>query len=529
MRRWNGWGDDTVNMDLPAGAKSFLENELGTSQGPEDISLENAIANVPASKLPDHRLVSKDPLERLRHSVGQSLGDFIAIRSGKIPTYPDGVAYPTTDEDVRELLKFASQVGANVIPYGGGTSVVGHLSALPGDKPTLTIDMGHMNKLLHIDEEGCLAEFQAGIRGPDLEAALKAKGFTLGHFPQSFEYSTLGGWVVTRSAGQQSLKYGRIERLFVGGVMETPVGSLKLPNLPASAAGPDLREFVMGSEGRLGIVTRVTIKITPIAEEEKFYTAFFPGAEQGMAAIKEIAQNSVPLSMMRLSLPEETVSQLKMAGDSKTIALLEKWLNFRGVDDNKCMLLYGVTGSKKHVSAALSEAQAMIKKHRGVLVGTKAGEHWVKNRFRSPYLRNSLWDEGYAVDTVETATTWDRVPATAEAVETAFRNGLKDIGENVFAYTHLSHVYPHGSSIYTTYLFRIGNTPEETKRRWEVLKKAASEAIVKNGGTISHQHGVGVDHRPYLEAEKTPLGMEMIRTLSNTLDPDKIMNKDKLL
>ncbi|MFS1512670.1 FAD-binding oxidoreductase [Chengkuizengella sp. SCS-71B] len=529
MRRWNGWGDESVNVELPESAKKFLENELGPSNKPKDISLEKAINNVPASRLPEHHLINTDPLERLRHAVGQSFGDWNAIRSGTIPTYPDGVAFPLNEQEVRELLQFAKKIDAHIVPYGGGTSVVGHLAALEGDKPTITVDVSRMNKLLDLDEDGCLAQFQAGIKGPDLEAALQAKGFTLGHFPQSFEYSTLGGWIVTRSAGQQSLKYGRIEQLFVGGEMETPVGRLEISNLPASAAGPNLREFVLGSEGRLGIVTKATVKISPLPQKEQFYSAFFPTPEQGMAAIRQIAQNGIPLSMMRLSLPEETISTLTMAGESKVLALLDKWLKMNGVNEQKCMLVYGVTGTKKSVKSALNQAQSIIKKYKGVLVGTKPGQQWVKNRFRSPYLRNSLWQEGYAVDTLETATTWNRVPETVQSIESALREGLQDMNESVFAYTHLSHIYPHGSSIYTTYLFRIGDNPEETKRRWEKLKKAASEAIVKHGGTISHQHGVGVDHQPYLENEKTKLGMEMIRSLCHTLDPEQRMNNDKLL
>ncbi|MDP5274148.1 FAD-binding oxidoreductase [Chengkuizengella axinellae] len=529
MKRWNGWGDESKSMELPASAKSFLQNELGNGKPPTDVSLQEAINNVPESRLPKHHLIQTEPMERLRHAVGQSLGDWIAIRSGTIPVYPDGVAFPLNEEEVRELLQFAQKIKANIIPYGGGTSVVGHLSALPGDKPTITVDVSRMNKLLDLDEEGGLAQFQAGIRGPDLEAALQAKGFTLGHFPQSFEYSTLGGWIVTRSAGQQSLKYGRIEQLFVGGEIETPTGSLKISNLPASGAGPNLREFVLGSEGRLGIVTKATVKISSLPEKEQFYSAFFPTPEQGMAAIRQIAQDGIPLSMMRLSLPEETISQLTMAGESKILSLLDKWLKINGVNEQKCMLLYGVTGSKKSVRSSLNQAQNVIKKHKGVLVGTKPGHQWVKNRFRSPYLRESLWQQGYAVDTLETATTWKDVPRMVAAIESSLKEGLQDIDEKVFAYTHLSHIYPHGSSIYTTYLFRMGDDPAETKRRWEKLKQAASEAIVKNRGTISHQHGVGIDHKPYLENEKTKLGMQMIRSLCDTLDPENTMNNEKLI
>lgn len=529
MRRWNGWGEETVDFPLPKPAGAFLQDLLGPGVQVRDASLEEAVSRVPSSRLPGHLLVSTSPVERLRHSAGQSFPDWVALRSGTVPAYPDGVAYPLTGEDVREILDYAGSTGAQVIPYGGGTSVVGHLSVPAGDQPVLTVDMGRMNGLVHLDGKDCLATFQSGVRGPDLEAALRAVGFTLGHYPQSFEFSTLGGWVATRSSGQFSMGYGRIERLFAGGTVETPVGSMELPCFPASAAGPDLREFVLGSEGRFGIITHATVRVTPLPEEESVHAAFFPGEDQGIAAVRELAQASLPLVMVRLSLARETVTNLALAGESRAINLLKRWLAFRGAGEGMCMLLYGAAGSRKKVRWVLRRALEVVKQHRGVAVGSRPGREWYKNRFRIPYLRNTLWEAGYAVDTLETATTWNRLPETVEAVEGALRNGLGERGEKVHAFTHLSHVYPHGSSIYTTYLFRVAPDHGETLRRWRVLKGAASEAIVRRGGTISHQHGVGVDHLPYLEAEKGPLGMEMIRSLCRTLDPGGMMNPGKLL
>ncbi|MHB8156036.1 MAG: FAD-binding oxidoreductase [Desulfocucumaceae bacterium] len=529
MRRWNGWGEEATDFHLPPAAGVFLEGQLGPGVRPEDVSLKESVEKVPPSRLPDHRLVTGDPEDRLKHSAGQSLQDWIRLRSGTVSTFPDGVAYPETGEDVRDLLKYAKNTGASVIPYGGGTSVVGHLSAPAGDRPVLSVDMGRMSRLTNLEAKGCLATFEAGVRGPDLEAALRAEGFTLGHYPQSFEYSTLGGWVVTRSAGQFSLGYGRIERLFNGGIVETPAGRLELPTYPASAAGPDLKEFILGSEGRMGVVTSATVKVTPLPEEEVFHAAFFPDRELGIAAVREMARESLPLAMIRLSLPEETTTNLTLAGQGAAIKVLSQWLSLRGVREGKCMVIYGAVGGHKKVRWALAQAREIVKRHRGVPVGARPGKEWSKNRFRAPYLRNTLWEMGYAVDTLETATTWKRLPGTVEAIETALRSGLGEIGEKVFVFTHLSHVYPHGSSIYTTYLYRAAASPEETIRRWKLLKGAASGAIVKCGGTISHQHGVGVDHLPQLVAEKGPLGLEMLRSLCRTLDPGEIMNPGKLV
>lgn len=529
MRRWNGWGDETVDFPLPHSASTFLEEKLGHSMSPKDVSLQDSVARVPESRLPDHPLVVKDAAQRLCHSAGQSLADWIALRSGTLANFPDGVAYPVTNDDVRELLRYAMDTGVQVIPYGGGTSVVGHLSVPGGERPTLSVDMSRMNGLIYLDRNSNLATFQAGVRGPDLEASLWAAGLTLGHYPQSFEYSTLGGWVATRSAGQLSLGYGRIERLFTGGKAETLSGTLDVPVFPASAAGPDLRELILGSEGRLGIITEATVRVTSLPEVETFHAAFFPDSELGITAVRELARSSLPLAMLRLSLTEETITNLTLAGHSKAIELLNSLLGLRGVKDDKCMLLYGAVGSRKFVRWVLRQAREIIKEYKGVTVGARPGREWYKNRFRAPYLRNTLWERGYAVDTLETATTWAKVPITISAIEKALRKVLQQTGEKVFVFTHLSHVYPHGSSIYTTYLYRIAKDPAETLRRWQLLKKAASEAIVRCGGTISHQHGVGTDHQPYLGEEKGHLGLELLRNQFSRLDPDGLMNPGKLI
>ena len=535
MRRWNGWGDDTITHPLHGGARRFLEDAVGPGIPVSDVSLEEVARRVPASRLPAHPLVHEEAANRVRHTRGQSLPDWIALRSGHITTFPDGVAYPATDDEVRELLNYGREAGARLIPYGGGTSVVGHINPLPGDRPNLTVDLTRLNRLRGFDETSLLATFGAGVMGPDLEAQLRARGCTLGHFPQSFELSTLGGWIVTRSSGQQSLGYGRIERLFGGGLLESPAGALRLPVFPASAAGPDLREVVLGSEGRLGILTEATVRASPLPEVEAFHAVFFPDFEKGRVAVREIMQASLSLSMLRLSTASETETTLALAGHERLIAALERLLALRGVDQGKCMLLLGVTGREAQVKAARKEALGIAGDHDGVHVGRTFGKEWHKSRFRTPYLRNTLWEQGYAIDTLETATDWGNIPGMLEAIEAALSTGLQDIGERVLVFSHLSHLYSYGSSIYTTYLYRIAGdadrqqAAQETLRRWQVLKAAASEAIVAQGGTITHQHGVGTDHLPYLPREKGPLGVEAIADLCRRFDPEGMMNPGKLI
>jgi alkyldihydroxyacetonephosphate synthase len=529
VRRWNGWGDDTISFPLPGNSLRFIRERVGEATPLPDASLEDVLAQVPPSRLPDHPLVTKSPLDRVRHARGQSLPDWLALRSGKVGVFPDGVAYPTSSKEVRNLLSYARESGAAIIPYGGGTSVVGHITPEKNTHPVLTVDMGRMNRLLSLDEESQTAIIGSGAVGPDVEAQLRAHGYTLGHFPQSFEFSTLGGWIATRSSGQQSFRYGRIERLFSGGKLETPVGTLEIPSFPASAAGPDLRELVLGSEGRLGILTEVTVRVTPCPEHERFHAVFFPRWRGALDAVRTAAQAMIPFSMLRLGNPAETQTELALSGRQGLVALAEKLLSLRGVGSDKCMLIFCVSGTRLQCRCALRQARGVWTREKGVHTGTYAGRRWAQTRFLTPYLRNSLWEKGYAVDTLETAVDWGGVDRMVNAIESALSGTVKEERERIHVFTHLSHLYPQGSSIYTTYIFRAARTYEETLARWHRLKTAASNAIVSNGGTISHQHGIGLDHAPYLAAEKGQLGIATIETVCRQFDPSGMMNPGKLV
>jgi alkyldihydroxyacetonephosphate synthase len=528
MRRWNGWGDESHDYTVPTSAGHFLEARIGPTRPLPDATIDDVLRTVPATRLPDHPMVITTERDRLMHARGQSLGDWLRMRSGKFEIFPDGVAYPSSGEQVRAVLDWAAQHNVRVIPYGGGTSVAGHITPLPGDRPVLTVDLSRLNQLSDLDTESHLATIGAGANGPQLESQLRARGYTLGHFPQSFELSTLGGWVVTRSSGQQSLRYGRIEDLFAGGRMETPVGTLDVPPLPASGAGTDIREIVLGSEGRFGILTDVTVRVTPQAPVEQFHTVFFPSWEQGTAAMRVMAQMRVPLSMLRLSNPVETETQLALAGRERVIGLLERFLDRRGAGQGRTMMMMGVTGSADQVRHAKRQAIAIARRYGGVPIGQVIGKQWQKSRFHLPYIRHGMWERGVAIDTLETATHWSNVTTLMNAIEEALRSAIASDDERVHVFTHLSHVYTSGCSIYTTYLYRCAPDYDETEDRWRRLKAAASEAIVAHGGTISHQHGVGLDHAPYLPAEKGELGMRAIKALAREFDPGLIMNPGKL-
>lgn len=531
MKRWNGWGDTATYMPLSPGAKKLLIQKTGEGVQQKDCDMESVLAKVPESKLPEHPRISRDAQSRLLHARGQSMPDWISLRSGQISSFPDGVASPSDREQLQEVLEFAQKSESVLIPYGGGTSVLGHINPEKSDRPVITLSLNRLNKMLQINEKSRLATFQAGILGPELEGKLQKTGYRLGHYPQSFEYSSLGGWIATKSSGQQSFGYGRIDDLFCGGNVHTPQGELHLPVHPSSAAGPDLKEIFLGSEGRIGILSEATVMISPLPELEQFYGMFLPHWEFAQRAVQHLAQNQFPISMIRLSNAEETSSQLALGGHDRLNQYIKKYLRMRGIKpEEACMLMLGFTGSKSRVKYAKSEVLPVLKsKFNAVNMHRFMGNAWAKTRFRAPYLRNTLWDEGYAIDTLETAVTWDKVTQTMQTVEDSLRYGLEDRGEKVHAFSHLSHFYSSGCSLYTTYCFRLASTPEETYRRWQRLKAAASKSIIEQQGTISHHHGVGTDHREYLAAEKTQLGISTLQALCRHFDPRGIMNPGKLV
>lgn len=528
MRRWNGWGDEQDVSELSEDARGFLRERVGATTPPRDASLADAVRAVPASRLAESDGLSTDAQTRLLHARGQSFPDWVALRSGRIGPVADAVALPTTHQEAAAALSKARSLGAIVVPYGGGTSVVGHLNVPAGERPVVNISLERMNRLQALDESSFLATFGAGTAGPRVEAQLRDRGFMLGHFPQSYEYSTVGGWVVTRSSGQQSLRYGRIENLFAAGRLLTPRGELAVGGVPASSAGPDLREAVMGSEGRLGLLTEATVRLRRLPECEDFHAVFFPDWETAVNAVRALVQADIPLSMLRLSNEIETETQLRLAGHPELIRWLQRYLGLRGVTQGQCMLMMGVTGSLVETRRLRRDALALCKRYRGVHVGKAIGKGWAKNRFRGPLLRNTLWDAGYAADTVETAVNWPKVTPLMRAIEQAAHDALGSEQERVHAFTHLSHMYRQGCSIYSTFVFRSTGDPDGDLARWRRLKSRLSETIVAHGGTISHQHGVGVDHAPYLQAEKSALGMDLIRAMAREFDPEGMMNPGKL-
>ena len=531
MRRWNGWIEEGGHPPtIPGGARRLLEAEIGPGTRPVDAALEDVLARLPESRLPGIAGASTDGVDRVRHARGQSLPDWVALRSGRLGRVPDAVVRPASRGEVRDALDAAARAGAAVVPFGGGTSVVGGVTLdADDDRLALVVATAALTGLQELDPVSGLATVGAGTVGPALEAALAPYGLTLGHFPQSWERSTVGGWVAARSAGQQSLGYGRIEELFAGGILEAPAGTVALPAHPASAAGPDLRQLVLGSEGRFGILTDATLRVVSKPPVEAVPAWFLGDWAQAVAAARELARAGLPLSMVRLSTPIETATTLALAGESRRLRALRAYLRLRRIGPQPCLLLVAANGRERVVEAAVREAGSIVRRHAGTAVGGSIGRRWLRDRFRAPDLRDALWDLGYAVDTLETAVSWTRLPDLAADVGRTLRHGLAEVGERVHAFSHLSHVYPSGSSLYATYVFRLAGDPDETLDRWHRLKTAATDAIVRHGGTISHQHGVGRDHRPWFAAEKGELGLGILADVARRVDPDGRMNPGVLL
>ena len=533
--RWNGWGNISINKKVsPHGAK-LIKSHIGKTKKLSSVSLQQVLKTVPKSRLPAAMTklatVSIDKEVRLRHARGQSFPDWIAMHSGDFEVFPDGVAFPESTADVETLLTLASEHDLIVIPFGGGTSVVGHINPQKGSRPVLTIAMSKMDQLIDLDTESQIATFGAGTQGPAVEAQLDAQGYRLGHYPQSWELSTLGGWIAARSSGQQSLGYGRIEQMFAGGTLVTPQGVLNIADIPASSAGPDLREMMMGTEGRAGIFTEVKMRVQAQPEEELFKVAFLPNWEAGKEVLRQAVQKNVRLSMLRLSNAVETDAHLHLGTSPSQFLAISTYLKARGLSSDKVMLTYGVSGDKAQNKLALTQFNKLLKQHGSVTgkITDIMGSVWAHGRFKFPYLRGTLWDKGIMVDTFETATNWNNIDEQMQQMQEAVRTSLTEEGEEVMAFTHISHVYKQGASLYTTYFFRAAKDHATTLQRWQKIKHAASVSLAHGKATISHQHGVGRDHAPYLAAEKGKLGIQVTHDMLKSLDPEQRMNPGVLI
>jgi alkyldihydroxyacetonephosphate synthase len=515
---------------LPAHALRWLRSRIGltdvrTPADPTHLvarSVLPADAQAALAAIVGQSNVLVDEESRLGRASGLSYLDLVRYRAGGELAVPDAVVLPADPDQVTAVLAACAEFRIGVVPFGGGTSVVGGVSPQRADLVAVVVlDLVRLDRLVSVDPVSRLAVFQAGVRGPDVERLLAAHGLTLGHLPQSFERATIGGFAATRSAGQASAGYGRFEDMVAAVRVATPRGEWRLGLAPASAAGPDLRALVLGSEGAFGVLTEVTVRVRPVPTHRRYQACVLDGWEHGAAAVRSLAQHHAMATVTRLSDVDETNVALALSGGMKTRAL-RAYLKARGVRE-PCLLILGWEAES---AAALGRARratrAALREHRSVSLGQAPAKAWRRGRFGGPRQRDALLDNGVCVETLETAAHWSALSALRDAVRTALTDAL---GRPIVM-CHISHAYETGASLYFTVLTKRDADPIA---QWQRAKTAASTAIRANNGTITHHHAVGVDHVLDLAGEIGDLGIEVLAAIKNTLDPAGILNPGKLI
>ncbi|MEX0621312.1 MAG: FAD-binding oxidoreductase [Solirubrobacterales bacterium] len=527
--RWWGWGDPAESTELSVRAERLLaERGIEVSESrrirpltevelPEAEALPGALLDVAGTSN-----VSTSHEDRLRHSGGQSYADLIERRSGVLSIAPDAVVAIDSPDRIVHLLEACSRHGVAVVPFGGGTSVVG--GVVPGRGrcgSVISLDTGRLRSV-RVDRTSQTATLGAGLRGPEAESALAEHGFTLGHFPQSFEYATIGGFAATRSAGQASNGYGRFDTLVSSIRLATPSGMLSTLETPHTAIGPSLMDLVVGSEGAFGVIPDVTVRVRPIPAVRRYEAWFAGDFDTGSELTRSLAQADCLPAVVRVSDPTETAVSLGISGPSGISGdLLKRYLKLRGREGGS-LIIVGFEGSEAGVRHQRRRVVRTLRSGGAVALGQAAGSGWLTKRFHGPYLREALLDRGLVVDTLETAQQWSHHGELYEAVRVAIQGELDVLGMNGVVMCHLSHAYRDGASLYFTVIASPG--PDGGLSSWQRIKLAACSAMQAGGGTLSHHHATGRDHQPYLQAEIGALGVETLRAVKSQLDPNGIMN-----
>ncbi|MEU4037477.1 FAD-binding oxidoreductase [Streptomyces collinus] len=522
---WNGWGDPAKAAPLPDSVTGLLHDLLGVKpRTTPALALEDI--DVPAPTAAPAALealaraaggaehVRTDAESRVRHTRGKSTPDLLRLRVGDVADIPQAVVLPATHDEVLAVLRACGAHGLATVPFGGGTSVVGGLT--PERSAFVALDLRRMNRLQAVDPVSRTAVLQPGLRAPEAEALLAEHGFTLGHFPQSFEWATIGGFAAARSSGQASAGYGRFDDMVLGLTLATPEGTIETGRAPRSAAGPDLRQLVLGSEGAFGVITSVLVRVRPLPATRVHEGWRFATFAEGTEALRRLAQDGPSPTVLRLS--DETETLIGLAQPDAIGAGLESGAG--------CMAITGYEGTAEDTALRREQAAAVLTECGGTLVGTEPGDRWAHGRYSAPYLRDALLDVGAFAETLETAAFWSRVPELYDAVRTALTDTLTGAGTPPLVMCHISHVYENGASLYFTVVSAQGADPVA---HWAPAKHAANDAVLAAGGTITHHHGVGTDHRDWYVREAGPLGVEALRAVKRRLDPDGLLNPGVLL
>ena len=510
------WGDPAAAAPLPEATRGLVELVLGIRESPavERVSLPPvALAEPVLDGLRDllgtEHVLTDDEHRRLR-TRGKSTPDLLRARSGDLADAPDAVVRPGSHDEVVALIDLAVRHRVALVPFGGGTSVTGGLVARrEGYAGVLSVDLVRMKAMREVDKVSMTVVLEPGLRGPEAEALLAAEGLMLGHYPQSFEYASIGGFAATRSSGQSSAGYGRFDSMVVAMTVATPSGTLTLGTSPANAAGPDLRQLILGSEGAFGIITSVRVRVKALPTEKVYEAWQFDSFEAGSEAMRHLAQNALLPTVLRLSDENETALNLASQDD------------VGGETTAGCLMIVGHEGA--HVEARRRLVTDALGGLGATSLGEERGADWARGRFHAPYLRDSLLDVGVLVETMETATFWSNRDRLYNDVKTAL---TQELGEKCLVLCHISHVYETGCSLYFTVAAPETDAPLE---QWAAAKAKASDAMIDAGATITHHHAVGTDHKPWLAREIGLVGVAILRAVKAELDPSAVLNPGVLI
>lgn len=497
----------------------------------EDLGLEDVSFDIPCNlseeqinilkNIAGQDFVRNDDYSRLSVAYGKTMYDIMRLRNKIVENVPDVVIYPDTKEQIEKIVEFCQAEKIPVYVYGGGSSVTRGVECVKGG---ISLDMRlRFNKVVSFNEIDQTITVEAGMSGPKLEETLNnavkefgaKRGYTCGHFPQSFEYSSVGGWVVTRGAGQNSTYYGCISDMVIAQEYATPIGNIKTDTYPRKACGPDINQIMMGSEGTFGVLTHVTLKIFRHMPETIQRDSFmFPDWETGQAAAREIMQSEAGNpSVFRLSDPEETSIMLYLYGvmDSP----LKNLFKMKGMEPGKMCLFLGFTNGEKGFSKNLAKhTKKVCRKFGGLSLTGYVTKGWEKGRFNDPYMRDTMQDFGIVMDTMECTVNWSNM----SRVHAEVREYCKS-RPNTVCMTHMSHVYPQGANLYWIFI-----TPMHDPAEFKAYHAGILDAIQKSGASMSHHHGIGKMFAPWLEGSLGTKEYDIFRTLKNHFDPDGIMN-----
>ena len=553
--KWWGWGLDDVafNWRNKPGFAPLADEKIGLDLRtmPDPVEPDLADFPVPATRLdPAHRAaivhvvgeanLRDDDEYRVVHSFGRSLPDLFRVRHGDFTRLVDAIVYPGDEDEVAAVLRLVIEHDLVLIPYGGGSCISGSLTPdISEQRPILSMNLGRMDRVLEIDDTSGLARVQAGVYGPDLEEQLNAEGWTMGHFPDSFTYSTVGGWAATRSSGMQSDKYGDIEQIVRGLRMVHPDGVVRTKAIPGRDAGPSVHEMVLGSEGRLGIITECTVQVHRIAPVRQVIAYMYPDWEHGIRGMHAISRSEVKPTFTRLSDGPETRFSLALVKEpsstkGKVAAKVQDglfaYLRSKGWDttEEMCISYVCFEGSKERVEREKAIVKKIVSRNGGITLGAGPGAVYDQKKFDTPYLRDFLLNYQVFGDVCETGASWSTLNEVHSKVYDAYYRSRKEAGGPGFMFCHMSHSYHGGACLYFTFAFPY--TSDETAlEEYYGAKNAVQQTFVDIGSGVSHHHGVGVEHRPWMEQDLGETGARMIRGLFSDNDPGRNLNPGKVL